>query len=85
MKKVASKQCKPVRKRKPVEKPIPIDELRYWIDTLTNTAQAQVVDNAKTVFDREPVLVGLWSNEERNELKQKIKTLHEWIPLPSKG
>lgn len=50
-----------------------------WIDTLTHTAQAQVVDNDKTVFDREPVLVGLWSNAELDELKNKIKALHAWI------
>ena len=50
-----------------------------WIDTLTNTAQAQVVDNDKTIFDREPVLVGLWTNAEIDELKNKIKALHAWI------
>jgi len=52
-----------------------------WIDTLTNTAQAQVVDNSKTIFDREPVIVGMWSNEEINVLKDKIKILHAWIEL----
>ena len=80
MRKAALKPCKtPRRKRKPVEKPIPLDELRMWIDTLTHTAQAQVVDNDKTIFDREPVLVGLWSNAELDELKNKIKALHAWI------
>jgi len=82
MKKAALKPCKKAparRKRKPVEKPIPLDELRMWIDTLTNTAQAQVVDNDKTVFDREPVLVGMWTNAELDELKIKIKKLHAWI------
>ena len=83
MRKVASKQCKPKpRKRKPAPKPIPLEELRMWIDTLTNTAQAQVVDNNKTIFDREPVLVGMWSNEEVNILKEKIKILHAWIESP---
>ena len=82
MKKAALKPCKKTparRKRKPVEKPIPLDELRMWIDTLTHTAQAQVVDNEKTVFDREPVLVGLWNRSEIDELKNKIKALHAWI------
>jgi hypothetical protein len=77
MRKAALKPCK--RKRTPAQKAIPLDELRMWIDTLTNTAQAQVVDNDKTIFDREPVLVGLWSRQEIDELKNKIKVLHSWI------
>ena len=82
MKKAALKPCKKAptrRRRKPVEKPIPLDELRMWIDTLTNTAEAMVVDNEKTVFDREPVFVGLWTRSELDELKIKIKKLHAWI------
>ena len=82
MKKAALKPCKTrTRRRKPAPKPIPLDELRMWIDTLTATAQAQVVDNSKTIFDREPVIVGMWSNEEMDILREKIKILHAWIEL----
>lgn len=80
MKKAASMQCKPRRNnRKNNQKAIPLEELRQWINTLTNTAEAYIIDNDKTVFDREPVYVSLWSSEEIEQLKNKIKTLHSWI------
>lgn len=79
MRKAASKRCNTRKPRKPRAKPIPLDELRHWIDTLSATAQAQIIDNSKTIFDREPVYICLWNEQEINELKNKIKILHEWI------
>lgn len=85
MKKAVLKPCKTrTRRRKPAPKPIPLEELRMWVDTLTATAQAQVVDNSKTVFDREPVLIGMWSNEEIENIKEKIIFLHSWIETQKK-